>query len=77
MCINISIWEQCWAFCWTECCELIIDNAQNEQYKVPNSIFRVVSEEWTTVKMEAASSSEMSATTYQSTWHHSPEDIFS
>jgi hypothetical protein len=26
--------EKCGPFCWTECYKLIINNAQNEQYKI-------------------------------------------
>jgi hypothetical protein len=33
--IYISKKQYC-AFCWYECCESVIDNARNEQYKVYN-----------------------------------------
>jgi hypothetical protein len=32
------MYEKFFAFCWAECCELVSDNAQNEQYKTFKSI---------------------------------------
>jgi hypothetical protein len=34
-----NIWEQYSAFCWTESCELIIDNTRNEEYKNLTDVF--------------------------------------